>query len=193
MLRRLALLAVCSSIVSSERRLPLDYIKKDHFQISTPLPHTYIQNIPDAHDWREFNGTSYTTAMLNQHIPTYCGRSPDQTNHHLIPHVAQVLLSVGAHITNQIPANSDVMMVTTLTLSITLTPTLTLNLTPTVAPSSCWCHAAVSSLADRLRIKHRAIGSEVIPSRQVTTKVFQCNVMVVSGEDDYYCCCYYNY
>jgi cathepsin X len=32
---------------------------------------------------------------------------------------------------------------------------------------SCWCHASISSLADRIKIANKALGPDVIPSRQV--------------------------
>ena len=40
---------------------------------SSPLPHSYVRNLPKAFSWSNINGTSYLTHMLNQHIPQYCG------------------------------------------------------------------------------------------------------------------------
>lgn len=44
-------------------------------RITAPLPHTYIKlaDLPAAHDWRNINGTDFTTWNKNQHIPKYCG------------------------------------------------------------------------------------------------------------------------
>ena len=44
-------------------------------RVTMPLPHTYLapEDIPDAWDWRNVNGTSYATWDKNQHIPQYCG------------------------------------------------------------------------------------------------------------------------
>jgi len=44
--------------------------REDYF---SPLPHTYIEDVPQSWDWRSVNGRSYLTKMLNQHIPNYCG------------------------------------------------------------------------------------------------------------------------
>ena len=39
----------------------------------SPLPHTYVENVPDNFSWHNINGTSYLTKSLNQHIPQWCG------------------------------------------------------------------------------------------------------------------------
>jgi cathepsin X len=40
-----------------------------------PLPQDYIktEDLPEAFNWADVNGTSYLTKSLNQHIPQYCG------------------------------------------------------------------------------------------------------------------------
>jgi len=73
--------------------------------VLSPEPHTYINAVPDAWDWRNVNGTNMITTDLNQHIPVYCG--------------------------------------------------------------SCWAHAALSSLGDRIKIANKGLGREIIPSVQV--------------------------
>lgn len=44
-------------------------------RITAPLPHTYLRaaDLPAAFDWRNVNGTHFTTWNKNQHIPQYCG------------------------------------------------------------------------------------------------------------------------
>ena len=44
-------------------------------RITEPLPHTYLkaEDLPSAFDWRDVNGTDFTTWNKNQHIPQYCG------------------------------------------------------------------------------------------------------------------------
>jgi cathepsin X len=44
-------------------------------RITAPLPHTLLApgDLPAAHDWRNVNGTDFTTWNKNQHIPQYCG------------------------------------------------------------------------------------------------------------------------
>jgi cathepsin X len=43
--------------------------------VKTPLPHTYTapEDLPAEFSWRNISGRNYLTALLNQHIPTYCG------------------------------------------------------------------------------------------------------------------------
>jgi len=44
-------------------------------RVTMPLPHTYLDpaDMPAAFDWRNVDGTDYTTWNKNQHIPKYCG------------------------------------------------------------------------------------------------------------------------
>lgn len=39
----------------------------------SPLPHTYLDAVPDNFSWSNVNGSSYLTKSLNQHIPQWCG------------------------------------------------------------------------------------------------------------------------
>jgi len=40
-------------------------------RVTEPLPHTYLkpEDVPDSLDWRNLNGTDFTTWNKNQHIP----------------------------------------------------------------------------------------------------------------------------
>ncbi len=44
-----------------------------HDYHSSPLPHTYISNVPTSFSWDDVNGTNYLTKNLNQHLPQWCG------------------------------------------------------------------------------------------------------------------------
>ena len=52
-----------------------EFEKPESERITAPLPHTYIQtsDLPSKYDWRNVNGTDFTTWNKNQHIPKYCG------------------------------------------------------------------------------------------------------------------------
>jgi cathepsin X len=41
--------------------------------IKSPMPHTYIKDVPTSWDIRNINGRSLATINRNQHIPQYCG------------------------------------------------------------------------------------------------------------------------
>jgi cathepsin X len=43
--------------------------------VTTPMPSELIElsQLPSDFDWSAVNGRSYTTKLLNQHIPQYCG------------------------------------------------------------------------------------------------------------------------
>ena len=41
--------------------------------VRSPLPHTYLKELPAAYDIRDINGRSLATDNRNQHIPQYCG------------------------------------------------------------------------------------------------------------------------
>jgi hypothetical protein len=38
-------------------------------KISSPLPETYVKDLPESFNWGDINGTSYLTKSLNQHLP----------------------------------------------------------------------------------------------------------------------------
>ncbi len=44
------------------------------FVVTTPMPHTYVSNVPRSWDVRDVAGGSFSTVNLNQHNPKYCGR-----------------------------------------------------------------------------------------------------------------------
>jgi len=60
-----------SSVWSAEKVAAWGYKE----QVTSPLPHTYVQtsDLPTDFSWGNVNGTSYLTKNLNQHIPQYCG------------------------------------------------------------------------------------------------------------------------
>ena len=41
--------------------------------VLTPEPYTYLTEIPDSIDWRNYNGTNYCGKALNQKNPNVCG------------------------------------------------------------------------------------------------------------------------
>merc|ERR1712238_30799 len=41
--------------------------------IKSPLPHTYVDYLPDEFTWQDVDGSSFLTHSLNQHLPQYCG------------------------------------------------------------------------------------------------------------------------
>lgn len=50
----------------------IGYVKKEWQEhVKNPLPHSYLgaEDLPKAFDWRNVDGVSYVTKMLNQHIP----------------------------------------------------------------------------------------------------------------------------
>ncbi len=44
------------------------------FVVTSPMPHTYVSNVPRSWDIRDVAGGSFSTVNLNQHNPKYCGR-----------------------------------------------------------------------------------------------------------------------
>mmetsp|Transcript_20770 Transcript_20770/g.34339 ORF Transcript_20770/g.34339 Transcript_20770/m.34339 type:complete len:356 (+) Transcript_20770:84-1151(+) len=44
-------------------------------KVESARPHTYVdmESMPRSWDWRNVNGRSFVTKMLNQHLPQYCG------------------------------------------------------------------------------------------------------------------------
>lgn len=49
--------------------------EKVHEVVSSPLPHTLVrsEDLPDAFDWRNVNGTNHCSRVLNQKNPNVCG------------------------------------------------------------------------------------------------------------------------
>ncbi|KAJ9463790.1 Gut-specific cysteine proteinase [Diplonema papillatum] len=58
-----------NDVWSHEQQVAAGY--KEH--VVSPLPHTYVTDVPASFTWGDVNGTSYLTKSLNQHIPQYCG------------------------------------------------------------------------------------------------------------------------
>eukprot|EP00697_Spironema_sp_BW2_P009356 gnl/Spiro4/24208_TR12019_c0_g1_i1.p1 gnl/Spiro4/24208_TR12019_c0_g1~~gnl/Spiro4/24208_TR12019_c0_g1_i1.p1 ORF type:complete len:356 (+),score=77.29 gnl/Spiro4/24208_TR12019_c0_g1_i1:34-1068(+) len=56
---------------ASEFKIMPGHKIKENF--STPLPHTYLKDVPDQWFWGNVSGVNYLTKSLNQHIPQYCG------------------------------------------------------------------------------------------------------------------------
>lgn len=83
--------------LGSEVKFMAGHTKASH--ITSPLPSTYIEELPVNFSWGDVDGVSYLTSNLNQHIPQYCG--------------------------------------------------------------SCWAHASLSSLADRIKIARKAQGVDI--------------------------------
>jgi len=72
----LALVAVASAMEFQDFKAcyssPLETI--DCIETS-PRPDSYVdmESLPASFDWRNYKGVNYVTAVLNQHIPKYCG------------------------------------------------------------------------------------------------------------------------
>lgn len=68
-------LALIVSLTSAEKFNEIKILEghtvKSH--IESPLPHTYVDDLPDEFTWQDIDGTSYLTHSLNQHLPQYCG------------------------------------------------------------------------------------------------------------------------
>ena len=41
--------------------------------VLTPEPYTYLSEVPDSVDWRNYNGTNFCNGVLNQKNPSVCG------------------------------------------------------------------------------------------------------------------------
>lgn len=49
------------------------HLKRNDYTSKLPFEYISEPDLPDSFDWRNINGTSYLTHMLNQHLPQYCG------------------------------------------------------------------------------------------------------------------------
>jgi len=62
-----------SEVWTKEQEAAAGFTPKD--SVISPLPHTYLgaEDLPEAHNWCDIDGTNYCTMSRNQHIPQYCG------------------------------------------------------------------------------------------------------------------------
>lgn len=73
----LVLVAVLAAVVLGARR-HINEVKympgfKNQDVVRSPLPQTYITELPKRFTWENVNGSSFLTKNLNQHILQYCG------------------------------------------------------------------------------------------------------------------------
>lgn len=105
--------------------------------VLSPKPHTYLtaKDLPENWDWRDVDGQSLTTPIMNQHIPVYCGRLVSSC--HKDHPSYDSLIDFSPHQNTLIHTHS------------------------------CWNFAAMSSIADRLKISVKGKYTDVLPSNQV--------------------------
>lgn len=66
-----SLVGLESALAQESQYMPSDPPVKP--VVLSPEPYTYLSEVPDSVDWRNYNGTNFCSKVLNQKNPSVCG------------------------------------------------------------------------------------------------------------------------